>query len=276
MEIIHKFSSSIDKFILFFLRRLPFEVNYRAAKVFLLLYTANYLWKLSNLWFRQINSWDHRGKVVLVTGASRGVGRGIAIELGRAGAIVYITGRTFDENDKNELPGTLSETAKIIRELGGVCIPVKCDHANDEEVKAVFDKIEKEQLKLDVLVNNVFNIPDKAKQSPPFWEQEVSVYDSYMDVGARSHYVAAKYAVPLMLKNKDEKVKGIIVNISSAGGKYYIFNVSYGTCKSALERMSKDMAYELKREGICCLSLWPGLVKTERMIARKETFKKKI
>jgi len=123
-------------------------------------------------------------------------------------------------------------------------------------------------------VNNVFNIPDKLKQSPPFWEQEISLYDSYMDVGVRSHYVAAKFAVPLMQKNTGSK-NGLIVNISSAGAKYYLFNVAYGTCKSALERLSKDMARELVKQNICCLTLWPGMVKTERMLKRKEVFRKK-
>jgi len=190
--------------------------------------------------------------------------------------VVYITGRTYDENDSSadKLPGTLAETAKIINDGGGICIPCKCDHENDDETLAVFEKIEREQGRLDVLVNNVFFIPDKYKQSPPFWEQDIKVYDCYMNVGARSNYVCAKYAVPLMMKN-ETRPKGLIININSVGATRYLFNVSYGTCKAAIERMSKDMAADLKRHNICSLTLWPGVVQTERMLNLKETFRKR-
>jgi len=92
-----------------------------------------------------------------------------------------------------------------------------------------------------------FLIPGKEyKQSPPFWEQDIYVFDSYMNVGVRSHYFASQLAVPLMLKN-DTNPRGIIINISSFGAKYYMFNVAYGTGKSAIERLSKDMATDLKK-----------------------------
>jgi len=132
--------------------------------------------------------------------------------------------------------------------------------------------VEREQGRLDILVNNVINLSEDVKQKPPFWEQGPPVWDSYHQVGLRCHYVASCYAVPLMLKSPKDFPK-MILNISSIGASKYMFNVAYGTAKAAFDRMTKDMAKELKKVGVACISLWPGMVKTERMVVHSESFK---
>ncbi|XP_078365326.1 dehydrogenase/reductase SDR family member 1-like [Oculina patagonica] len=201
------------------------------------------------------------GKVCIVTGASRGLGKGIALMLAKAGATVYITGRTLDTKEGS--PGSLRQTAdEIGQESSGQCIPVKCDHGNDEEVKQLFDKVSREQNgRLDVLVNNAYKgvkaIFENAGK--PFYEQPLGIWDEINDVGLRSNYVAAWYASKMMVPAK----QGLIVNLSSPGGLRYLFNVAYGVGKAATDRMAADMAVELRKQNVACISLWPGAVKTE-------------
>src|SRR6056297_722603 len=217
-----------------------------------------------------------KDRVALVTGASRGIGKGIAKGLAEKGATVYITGRTtVQDNEGSLLEGTINQTAKEVNNLGGKGIAVKCDHRNDEEVKAVFKKIEIEQGKLDILVNNVWagyeNIYKVKKPADyifenNFWELPNKFWDNMFDVGLRSHFIASKLAVPLMLKNND----GLIVNISFYAGKTYISNVPYGVVKAGVDRLSKDMARELKVYGITAVSIYPGLVRTEGVMRNKD------
>ncbi|XP_072014064.1 dehydrogenase/reductase SDR family member 1-like [Amphiura filiformis] len=200
------------------------------------------------------------GKVCLVTGTSRGIGKGIALQLGDAGAIVYITARTLLPNEYSE--GSLVETAEEVELRGGRCIPVKCDHANDEDVKQLFNRIKEEQNgRLDVLVNNAYegtwDIFDNL--NVPFWELPPEFWDNTCNVGLRSHYVASVLASEMMVAAR----QGLIVNISSGGGLGYIFNASYGIGKSAVDRMAADCAVELRPYNVAFVSLWPGAVKTE-------------
>lgn len=202
-------------------------------------------------------------KVCIVTGASRGIGKGIALILAKAGAIVYITGRTLDTAEGKT--GSLHQTAEEIeQDCVGKCIPVKCDHANDEEVKQLFDKVSKEQNgRLDILVNNAYSgVQAIVSQSgKPFYEQPLGIWDEINNVGLRSNYIAACLAAKMMVPAK----QGLIVNVSSAGGLRYLFNVAYGTGKAANDRMSTDMAHELKKNNVACMSLWPGTVMTENI-----------
>ncbi|MFF0492627.1 SDR family NAD(P)-dependent oxidoreductase [Nocardia sp. NPDC004068] len=198
-------------------------------------------------------------KVAVVTGASRGVGKGIALELGAAGATVYLTGRT---TEPGPLPGTIGETAREIGELGGTGIAVACDHHEDEQVAAVFDRVRAEQGGLDILVNNVFSAPDLAPWlHKPFWELPLGAWDQVLDIGLRSHYAATLYAAPLLFAN--DRPGKLIVNISSSGAVSYGHNVVYGVGKAGLDKMTADMAVELRPKGIAIVSLWPGLVFTE-------------
>jgi len=203
------------------------------------------------------------GKVCIVTGASRGIGKGIALILAKAGATVYITGRTLDSSQ--ERLGSLRQTAEEIdQESSGQCIPVKCDHGNDEEVKQLFDKVSREQNgRLDVLVNNAFKGVKAIFENDgkPFYEQPANIWDEMNNVGLRSHYVASWHAAKMMVPAK----QGLIVNISSPAGLKYGFNVALGIGKAANDRMAADMAVELRKQNVACISLWPGIVKTDTL-----------
>ncbi|HWE54216.1 MAG TPA: SDR family NAD(P)-dependent oxidoreductase [Acidimicrobiales bacterium] len=197
------------------------------------------------------------GKVALVTGASRGIGKGIALELGAAGATVYVTARSVKPGF---LPGTVNATAAEIDELGGHGIAVPCDHADDEQVAAVFERITYDHGDLDVLVNNVYDAPGSARWlGKPFWEVPARGWDETFRVGVRSHYVASVLAAPLLMNG----LGGLIVNVSSPGAISYSHNVVYGVGKAAIDRMTADMAHELAPHLVSVVSIWPGIVNTE-------------
>ncbi len=203
-----------------------------------------------------------RGKVALVTGASRGVGKGVALALGEAGATVYLTGRTL-EAGQAPLPGTIAATAAEVSARGGNSVAVRCDHADDEQSRAVVARIQAEVGVLDVLVNNVFALPAGEIFDTPFWQQPLRIWDTMHTVGLRSHYVCAALCVPLML----HRPGALIANISSFGGAGYQINVAYGVGKAGVDRLARDMAVELKPHKITSVSLWPGIVRTERIEA---------
>ena len=206
------------------------------------------------------------GKVALVTGATRGVGKGTAIGLGEAGATVYITGRTLDSAESSEGgSGSLRQTQAAVEAVGGVCIPVQVDHSDDEQVRSLFNRIETEQKgQLDLLVNNAYTgvraISDAAGE--PFWKADPSFWDACNNVGLRSHYVASVFASRLMIQRR----QGLICTISSWGGMSYIFGVPYGVGKAACDRLAADMAVELKPDNVASVSIWPGIVGTEAFI----------
>ena len=200
------------------------------------------------------------GKVAVVTGASRGIGKGIALELGVAGATVYVTGRTVDEAG-SPLPGTVGATAEEVTRLGGHGIPVPCDHGEDEQIEALFARVREEQGRIDILVNNVFTAPGQSIFGGSFWDHPASLWDDLFHVGCRAHYIASHAVAPMMVERKE----GLIINISSFAGAAYVFNVVYGVGKAAVDRMAKDMAVELAPHQVTCVSFWPGVVRTERM-----------
>ncbi|OYD91177.1 short-chain dehydrogenase [Nostoc sp. 'Peltigera membranacea cyanobiont' 210A] len=201
------------------------------------------------------------GKVALVTGATRGIGRGIAIGLGEAGATVYITGRSLNSSSDG-VSGSLSETKSAIEEVGGVCIPVQVDHSNDEQVRLLFDRIQDEQNgQLDLLVNNVYSGVQALKDAhgQPFWDSEPTLWDASNNVGLRSHYIASVFAARMMTKRNS----GLICTISSWGSMFYLFNTVYGVGKAACDRLAANMAVELKPHNVTSVSIWPGIVGTE-------------
>lgn len=208
---------------------------------------------------------DLRGEIALVTGASRGIGRGIAHELGLAGATVYVTGRSVSDDETPEgLGGNINGTAKLVAECGGTGIAVRCDHTVDAEVEAVFERIHREQGRLDILVNNVwggYERFDEEDFSAPFWEQPMWRWDLMFAAGVRAHYVASCLAVPLMIPQG----RGLIVNISAGDERRYRGWVMYDTAKEAVDRMAFALAQELRRHGIAALALYPGLTRTERV-----------
>lgn len=213
------------------------------------------------------------GKVALVTGATRGIGKGIAIGLGESGATVYITGRSLQQSlAEDGIAGNLLETKLAVEEAGGICIPVQVDHSNDQQINSLFERIASEQNgQLDILVNNVFAGLETIKNNigKPFWESDVSVWDNINGVGLRSHYLSSILASRLMVKRQ----KGLICTISSWGSLSYIFGTAYGVGKTACDRLSADMAVELKKENIASISLWPGIVGTEHITRLAEDSK---
>ncbi|KAH7724967.1 Dehydrogenase/reductase SDR family member 1 [Aphelenchoides avenae] len=221
-----------------------------------------------------------QGQIALVTGASRGIGKGIAVVLGQAGATVYVTGRPPQKRSATEtqldLPA-LEETAKEVTARGGKGIAVFCDHSSIEDVKKLFDQIEKEQNgRLDILVNNAYSavVTLLSNLGKKFYELPVEIFDEVNNVGLRNHYVCSVYAARQMVPRK----AGLIVTISSSGGINYILNTAYGVGKAAVwlqstisfviysfkvDRLAADVAIELKDAGIVSISLVPGPVKTE-------------
>ncbi len=205
------------------------------------------------------------GAIAIVTGGSRGIGKGCALELGAAGATVYVTGRTQTEGDA-PLPGTVSGTAEEIVNAGGRAEAVRCDHGDDEAVRALFDRVAKDSGRLDILVNNAFSIPPELTSRKPFWQCPISNWDDMINVGTRSAYVASHFAAKVMTAQRS----GLIANISSSGAAEYAWHVAYGVGKAALDRITADTAHELRPHGVSVVSLWPGLVLTERTTRARE------
>jgi len=196
-------------------------------------------------------------KICLVTGASTGIGRGIAISLANAGHHVTITGR-----NQSTLDQVVSDFKDQSRNSSGKIIPKQCDHSNDEAVEKLFSEFDK----LDVLVNNAYSavkiIGQVSKKS--FWEIDPKIWDDINHVGLRNHYRCSTFAARIMIKN-NEKSPGLIVNIGSAGGAMTLFNACYGIGKEAKDRMAVEMGREFrkKRLNVYAIGLWPGAVKTE-------------
>lgn len=215
------------------------------------------------------------GKVALVTGASRGVGKGIALGLGEAGATVYITGRTEQEGKAAvDLPGTIHQTAAEIAKLDGRGIAVRCDHTKDEDVKEVFRRLEVEQDRLDILVNNVwggyefYNDGTEYLNEQVFWTAPISRWDKSFQAGVRAHYVASCFAAPMMV----EQHSGLIINISFFAAQRNDRGVAYGVAKAADDRMASCMAHELREYNVTVVSLYPGLVRTESVMKAADYF----
>lgn len=215
------------------------------------------------------------GTVALVTGASRGVGKGIALGLGEAGATVYITGRTVAAGQAAvDLPGTIHETAEAVTRLGGRGIAVRCNHTNDDEVRELFRRIQAEQGRLDILVNNVwggyefYNDGTEFWNEKGFWTAPLSRWDKSFQAGVRAHYVASVFAAPLMIAQGS----GLIVNISFFAAQRDDRGVAYGAAKAADDRMAACMAHELREYNVAVVSLYPGLVRTEGVMKAAQFF----
>ena len=216
-----------------------------------------------------------QGKVALVTGASRGVGRGIALGLGEAGATVYITGRTVETGQAAvTLSGTIAETAQAVTDLGGLGLAVRCDHRDDDAVRALFQQIQREQGRLDILVNNVWggyeHFSDGTEHwlEKGFWTVPLDRWDKSFQAGVRAHYVASVLAAPLMIAQQ----AGLIVNISFFAAQRVDRGVSYSVAKLADDHMAACMAHELREHKVAAVSLYPGLVRTEGVMAAAQWF----
>ena len=207
-----------------------------------------------------------RGRVAVVTGASRGVGKGIALALGEAGAIVYVTGRSEPGRTTEGLPGTVRETADAVTQRGGQGVAVRCDHTADAEVEALVARVKQEQGRLDLLVNNVwggYEQFDWSRFGAPFWEQSMRLWSGMFESGVRAHLAATRLAVPLMLPERG----GLIVHTTAWDRDKYLGNLFYDIAKATVNRMAFGMARELQPHRIAVVALAPGFVGTERVLA---------
>ena len=196
------------------------------------------------------------GKVAVVTGSSRGIGRGIAIGLGELGATVYTTGRSSGTG-----PLTINATADLVDKAGGKGIPIQLDLGSDIEIENLYETIRSQEERLDIHVNNAFKIPNPPVWGGKFWEHPIQVWDDQVGIGLRSAYIASVHAVKLMLEKED--TLRLMVNISSSGSERYALSASYGIAKMGTDRLTRDFAVEGKEDGLCVVGLWPSQVLTE-------------
>jgi NAD(P)-dependent dehydrogenase (short-subunit alcohol dehydrogenase family) len=203
-----------------------------------------------------------KGRVALVTGASRGGGKGIALVLGEEGATVYVTGRSVrGEPTTLDRPGTIDETAEELTARGGLGIPVRCDHTDDAQVEALFDRIRSEQGRLDLLVNNAWSGYEISPSGDiPFWEIEWRHWDLMFEGGLRGAAFASTLAAPLMI----EAGSGLIVNITWVLDRPH-GHAWYEVVKNATNKMTEQMADDLRPFGIACIAVSPGFMRLERM-----------
>ncbi|MHB8463651.1 MAG: SDR family NAD(P)-dependent oxidoreductase [Acidimicrobiales bacterium] len=200
------------------------------------------------------------GRVALVTGASKNIGKGIALELGAAGAAVYLTARTLE--DTPGALGSLRQTAAEIEAAGGEAIPLGCDHGDDASVERVFDEISSRHGRLDLVVN-VASPDFSSMVGKAFWELPFDDITRCLEIGPRSNYVTTALAARMMVPRRS----GLIVNVSSHGSGDYLLSVPYGAGKAAIDKITRDTALELKEHGVAVVSLWPGLVLTEGLLS---------
>ena len=206
--------------------------------------------------------------VALVTGASRGGGRGISLVLGDEGATVYITGRSVrGEPTTLERPGTIDDTAEELTARGGTGIAVRCDHTDDAQVEALFGRIREEHGRLDLLVNNAwsgYELPLDTKT--PFWEMSWRHWDLMFDGGLRATAYASMLAAPLMVAAR----RGLIVNMTWVLDRPH-GNAFYEVVKNATNKLTEQLADDLRPYGVACVAVSPGFMRLERMDLSPET-----
>jgi NAD(P)-dependent dehydrogenase (short-subunit alcohol dehydrogenase family) len=192
------------------------------------------------------------GSVVVVTGATRGVGRGVARELARRGARVFITGRSVPDHAPFDEP----------------IAAIRCDHGDDQQVESAFERVQREAGPIDVLVNSVWGGYERMIDNgeftwpKPFWQQPLWRWDAMFTAGVRAHYHASQLAARAMVVQG----RGLIVNISFWAAQKHLGNVAYGVSKAATDKMTQDMSAELSPHGVVVVSLYPGLVRTEKVM----------
>jgi NAD(P)-dependent dehydrogenase (short-subunit alcohol dehydrogenase family) len=196
--------------------------------------------------------------IAVVTGASRGAGKGIATALGQAGMTVYVTGRSVADAD-SPYGGSVNETAEAVSKAGGRGVAVALDHADDEAVAALFARVKEEQGRLDILVNNAAKLGAATTMRGGFWEKPLEAVD-LITIGLRSHFVAGYYAAPLLIANG----RGLIVNTGHYGAVAYYHGPAYGAQKAGADKMAADMAKELRPLNVAAVSIWMGGLDTER------------
>ena len=204
------------------------------------------------------------GRVAVVTGAARGVGRGIALVLGEAGATVYVTDRESRGRRHSELPGTVEDTAEQLSERGGRGIPVPLDHRDDAAARALFERVGREHGGLDLLVANAAGGNDLPFASAPFWELPLEHWRNMFDVGVRSHLVAASFAAPLLIERRGLLV---LTGYTDPGSEVIANHVYYDLAMHAISRLAHSLAHDLRSHRVTALALSPGFTRTEAIVA---------
>jgi NAD(P)-dependent dehydrogenase (short-subunit alcohol dehydrogenase family) len=220
--------------------------------------------------------------VAVVTGASRGAGRGIAVELGAAGATVYVTGRSTRAQPANTyasllalsgqpaVPGSIDETADEVEREGGRGIAVRCDHTNEADVAELFARVQREQGRVDVLVNNAWGGHESFDGvfDAPFWKHPLAHWDAMLDRGVRNHLLASRAAAPLMVSQR----RGLIVTTTFWDRDRYLRgNLFYDLAKAAMNRLAFGMAEELRPHGVASVAVSPGWMRTELVLMGHQT-----
>jgi NAD(P)-dependent dehydrogenase (short-subunit alcohol dehydrogenase family) len=220
-----------------------------------------------------------RGRVAVVTGASRGAGRGIALELGAAGATVYVTGRSVRGEPApgydrmlaklglDAMPGTIDDTAAEVSRLGGEGVAVRCDHSSEREVRALFARVERERGRLDLLVNNAWGAHQDQIGEGPFWEQPLDQWERMFDQGVRNHVLSSVAAAPIFVRQRG----GLIVTITFWDRWRYTGSFFYDLAKSAMNRLAFGIAQEMRPHGVASIALSPGWMRTEIVLAAYDT-----
>src|SRR5690606_14083017 len=207
------------------------------------------------------------GKIALVAGATRGAGRGIAMELGAAGATVYVTGRTTRAaRSEYNRPETIEETAELVTKAGGRGIAVQVDHLIPEQVQALVKQIEDEQGRLDILVNDIWGAEYLVEWNVPIWEHSLEKGLRILRLAIDSHLITNHYALPLLIKNRH----GLVVEMTDGTAEYnkmhYRLSMFYDQAKTAINRMAWALAEELKPYQCTAVSLTPGWMRSEIML----------
>jgi NAD(P)-dependent dehydrogenase (short-subunit alcohol dehydrogenase family) len=196
-------------------------------------------------------------RTAIVTGASRGAGRGIAAALGASGWRVYVTGRSDAASGRST---TIEATAAQVSAAGGDGVPVRVDHADDQSVAQLFARVAEESGRLDLLVNNAAAIHEELTNPAPFWEKPIGLAD-VLDVGLRSGYVTSWHAARMMVGQD----RGLIVFTSSPGSVCYMHGPAYGAQKAGVDKLAADMAVDFRGTGVAVVSIWMGILLTEKL-----------
>src|SRR5262245_8362474 len=206
------------------------------------------------------------GKVALVAGATRGAGRGIAVELGAAGATVYCTGRTTStESSEMDRPETIEESADLVNHAGGKGIAVQVDHLEPEQVRSLVERIDSESGRLDILVNDIWGAT-KMEWNKTVWESDLDYGLRTLRLAIDTHAITSHYALPLLIKNQGGLLVEVTDGIRSYNDDHYRVSFFYDLAKAANLRMAFSLAHELEPHGCVALALSPGWLRSEAML----------
>jgi NAD(P)-dependent dehydrogenase (short-subunit alcohol dehydrogenase family) len=208
-----------------------------------------------------------QGKIALVAGATRGAGRGIAFELGASGATVYVTGRsTLAQRSEYDRPETIEETAELVTRAGGHGIPVQVDHLDPAQVKNLVNRIEQEQGRLDILVNDIWGAEKMIEWNVPVWKHSLEKGLRMLRLAIDTHLITSHFALPLLIKNKNGLIIEMTDGITEYNNANYRVSMFYDQAKTSVIRMAWALAQETQPYGCTAVALTPGWIRSEMML----------